>query len=103
MFENCLAWQRLTCALARGAHYIHRPPHQQHEITEKPACLCREPDAYGASERMRRREMRRWLQVVRIANHPWAYGAASSKRNSARPLRLNSIAVRSAIRTMVCF
>src|SRR6187549_2229382 len=30
MFENCLAWQRLTCALARGAHYIRRPPaHQQ--------------------------------------------------------------------------
>src|SRR4029079_5879117 len=26
MFENCLAWQRLTCALARGAHYIRRPP-----------------------------------------------------------------------------
>src|SRR5687768_12110974 len=29
MFENCLAKQRLTCALARGANYIRRPQHLQ--------------------------------------------------------------------------
>src|SRR5687768_1221024 len=37
MFENCLAWQRLTCALARGAHYIRRPPALQHKKPAKEA------------------------------------------------------------------
>ena len=35
MFENCLAWQRLTCALARGAHYIRRPLALQQKSREK--------------------------------------------------------------------
>src|SRR5688572_20025244 len=37
VFENCFGLQRLTVPWPRGAHYIHRPPQQQHENRANPA------------------------------------------------------------------